>query len=68
MKIYRTKRLFTYDYILKKRAKELAKELCKAENKAIPIMTIIKRVILSEKLIIPRLKIFEKTVPSNNCI
>jgi hypothetical protein len=64
----KTKRLFTYNYILNKRAKELIKEFCKSENKSASLMTMIKRVIFSEKLVIPRLKIFEKIAPANVCI
>ena len=54
------KRLFTYEYILNRRVKELSKEFSKKENILLPILIIIKKVISNEKLIIPRLKIFEE--------
>ena len=64
MHLYRTKRLLTYNYILKKRAKEFQRELIKSENKNISILIILKKIISNEKLVIPRLKIFEKIAPS----
>ena len=62
---YRTKRLFTYQYILNKRIKELKKEMLKKENILIPMIIILKKVISFEKLVIPRLKIFEEIRPSS---
>ena len=64
MHLYRTKRLLTYNYILKKRAKEFQRELIKSENKNISILILLKKIISNEKLVIPRLKIFEKIAPS----
>ncbi len=64
--IYRTnKRLFTYQYILNKRVKELKKEISKKENFLLPVLIIIKKIISSEKLVIPRLEVFEKICPSS---
>ena len=54
------KRLFTYEYILNRRVKELSKEFVKKENILLSILIIIKKVISNEKLIIPRLQIFEE--------
>ena len=59
----RTKRLFTYEYILNKRVKEFQKELCKDDN-SISMIILLKKIIANEKISIPRLKIFEKLVPS----
>ncbi len=64
MYLYRTKRLLTYNYILKKRAKEFQRELIKKENKNISILILLKKIISNEKLVIPRLKIFEEIAPS----
>ena len=61
--MYRTKRLFTYNYILKKRAKEISKELSKKENILIPALSILHKIISNEKLVIPRLKVFEAMCP-----
>ena len=62
--LYRTKRLFTYNYILQKRAMELQRELTKYENKNVSILLLLKKIISNEKLIVPRLKIFEEISPS----
>ena len=64
MYLYRAKRLLTYNYILKKRAKEFQRELIKKENKNISILILLKKIISNEKLVIPRLKIFEEIAPS----
>ena len=37
----------------------------KKENILLPIITIIKKVISNEKLVVPRLKVFEKICPSS---
>ena len=60
----RTKRLFTYEYILNKRIKEFKKELSKTDENAVNMIIILKKIIANEKLSIPRLKIFEEIVPS----
>ena len=60
----RAKRLFTYDYILNKRAKEFQKELSKYDAALIPLVIILKKILANEKLSIPRLKIFEEIAPS----
>ena len=57
------RRLFTYDYILKKRVKEMKKELSKKENILLPTIAILQKIISNEKLVIPRLKIFEEICP-----
>ena len=62
--LYRTKRLFTYNYILQKRAMEFQRELNKYENKNISILLLLKKIISNEKVIVPRLKIFEEISPS----
>ena len=62
---YRTKRLFKYSYILNKRTKEIKKEMLKKENILVPMVIILKKVISFEKLVIPRLKIFEEICPSS---
>ena len=61
--IFRTKRLFTYNYILKKRVKEISKELLKKENILLPTLVILQKIISNEKLVIPRLKVFENICP-----
>ena len=60
----RAKRLFTYEYILNKRAKEFQKELSKCDENYVPLIIIIKKIISNEKLSVPRLKIFEQIAPS----
>ena len=62
---YRTKRLFTYQYILSKEVNDLKKEMLKKENMLVPMVIILKKVISFEKLVIPRLKIFEEVCPSS---
>ena len=62
---YRTKRLFKYSYILNKRTKEIKKEMLKKENILVPMVIILKKVISVEKLVIPRLRIFEEICPSS---
>jgi len=57
------RRLFTYDYILKKRVKEMKKELSKKENILLPTIAILQKIISNEKLVIPRLKVFEGICP-----
>ena len=57
------KRIFTYDYILMKRIKETNKELSKKENVLLPIDTILKKIVSNEKIVIPRLKVFEELCP-----
>ena len=51
MYLYRTKRLLTYNYILKKRAKEFQRELIKKENKNISILILLKKIISNEKIV-----------------
>ena len=60
----RSKRLFTYEYILNKRVKEFQKELSKPDSKLVPLVIILKKIIANEKLSVPRLKTFEKIAPS----
>jgi len=57
--------LFTYNYILTKRAKEMSKELSKKENILLPSLAIIHKIITNEKLVVPRLKVFEAICPEN---
>jgi len=47
---------------LNKRVKEFQKELCKDDS--ISMIILLKKIIANEKISIPRLKIFEKIVPS----
>ena len=56
--------MFTYDYILNKRTKEFQKELSKYDEKLIPSVIILKKILTNEKLSVPRLKIFEQIAPS----
>ena len=65
MVIYRTKRLFSYQYILNKRVKEMNKEMSKKENIFLSVLIILKKIISFEKLVIPRLKVFEDICPSS---
>ena len=44
--------------------KEMERELRKPENVLVPILILFKRVISNEKIIIPRLDIFEQIYPS----
>jgi hypothetical protein len=50
---------------LKKRVKELQKEMSKKENLFLPIINILKKIISYEKFVIPRLKVFEEICPSS---
>jgi hypothetical protein len=43
----------------------LKKEMSKKENNFLPVLIIIKKIISFEKLIIPRLKVFEEICPSS---
>jgi hypothetical protein len=43
--------------------KELSKELSKKENILLPSTVILQKIISNEKLIIPRLKVFEEICP-----
>ena len=61
---YRTKRLLTYRCILKRRLKELQKELLKPEMVLVPSIELLKKIISKEQLIYPRLDIFEQIAPS----
>lgn len=61
---FRIRRLFTYQYIINKRSKEFEKEFSKGENDSLPILIILKKIISNEKLIVPRLKVFEEIAPS----
>jgi hypothetical protein len=45
--------------------KEIQKEMSKKENILLPIIIIIKKIISFEKLVIPRLKVFEEICPSS---
>ena len=38
--------------------------MSKFDNKTVPIMILLKRVVANEKIRLPRLQIFEKIVPS----
>ncbi len=38
--------------------------MLKFDNKTVPIMILLKRVVANEKIRLPRLQIFEKIVPS----
>ena len=60
-----TKILFTYEYILNKRVKDLNKEFSKKENDLVPILIIIKKIRSYEKLVMPRLKAFKEICPSS---
>jgi len=57
--------LFTYNYILKKRTKEISKELSKKENILLPSLVVLHKIISNEKLFVPRLKVFEEICPEN---
>jgi hypothetical protein len=46
-----------------KRIKETNKELSKKENVLLPIDTILKKIVSNEKIVIPRLKVFEELCP-----
>ena len=46
------RRLFTYSYIIAKRAKEMQKELLKKENILIPTIVVLQKIISNEKLVI----------------
>ena len=48
---------------MEKRVKEINKELSKNENKIISIAMILQKIISNEKLVIPRLKVFEAMCP-----
>ena len=61
---YRTKRLLTYRCILKRRLKELQKELLKPEMVLVPSIELLKKIMSKEQLIYPRLDIFEQIAPS----
>ena len=43
--------------------KELSKELSKKENILLPSTVILQKIISNEKLVIPRLKVFEEICP-----
>jgi hypothetical protein len=43
--------------------KEISKELSKKENILLPSTVILQKIISNEKLIIPRLKVFEEICP-----
>ena len=43
--------------------KELSKELSKKENILLPSTAILQKIISNEKLVIPRLKVFENICP-----
>ena len=63
---YRSKRVFTYTYILHKRTEKIMAELSKKNNNQDNLnnmMMILKKVISNEKLIFPRLKVFESFCP-----
>ena len=63
IKNHRKERLFTYEYILKKRVKEMKREMLKNDNDT-PIVILLKRIISYEKIIVPRLEVFEQIVAS----
>ena len=48
---------------MKKRVKEISKELLKKENVLLPTLVILQKIISNEKLVIPRLKVFENICP-----
>ena len=51
---------------MKKRVKEISKELLKKENVLLPTLVILQKIISNEKLTIPRLKVFEEICPEIN--
>jgi hypothetical protein len=50
---------------LKKRAKEISKELSKKENILLSSLAVLHKIISNEKLVVPRLKVFEAICPEN---
>ena len=44
----------------------MQKEMSKSDNKSVPIMIMLKKIIANEKISVPRLKIFEKIAPSSD--
>ena len=50
---------------MKKRAKEISKELSKKENILLPSLAVLHKIISNEKLVVPRLKVFEAICPEN---
>ena len=58
--------MFSYEYILNKRVKEIKKEMGKKENMLIPLSVLVKKIISYEKFVVPRLKIFEEICISSN--
>ena len=51
--------------MLNKRKKELKKEMLKKENFLVPVVIIIKKIMSLEKIVEPRLKVFEEICPSS---
>ena len=51
--------------MLNKRIKELKKEMLKNENLLVPVVIIIKKIMSLEKIVEPRLKVFEEICPSS---
>ena len=62
---YRTKRIFTYQYILKKRLKFVKRELLNPDMILVPIVTILNKAISEEKIAYSRLSVFEQIAPSH---
>jgi len=54
----------TYRCILKRRLKALQKELLKPEMVLVPAIELLKKIMAKEKLIYPRLDVFEQIAPS----
>ena len=59
--------MFTYEYILEKRAEKFMAELSKnnysKDNNSNSMLNILNKIISTEKIILPRLAIFESIVP-----
>ena len=51
--------------MLNKRIKELKKEMVKKENLTVPVVIIIKKIMSLDKMVEPRLKVFEEICPSS---
>lgn len=62
---YRTKRIFTFGYILKRRLKYIKRELLKPDMILVPIVTILNKAISEDKIAYSRLSVFEQIAPSH---
>ena len=56
--------LLSYRYLLKKRLKDIKKELLKPEMVLVPMANILEKIISKDNLIYPRLDVFEQIAPS----